>query len=91
MPTDAESELELRQWAQFMQQVHEHSTQAMAMELPTRMIAAGLLMCAARYFVIEAKVQGCDVPKIATMWNRWIEQEQELIEKTFGPKEGRAA
>jgi hypothetical protein len=85
-----ESEVELLQWQSFMQQVHDISTQALALELPNRLVGAGLLMCAARYFVIEAKVQGCDMPKIGPMWNRWVEQERERVEKTFGRKEDAA-
>ncbi len=78
------------QWHSFMQHVHDVSTQAMAMELPAKLVGAGLLMCAARYFVIEAKMLGCDVPKIGAMWNRWIEKEQEQLEHLFAKKEDAA-
>ena len=81
-----ERDVELLQWQSFMQQVHDISTQAMAMELPNSLVGAGLLMCAARYFVVEAKVRGTDIPKIGPMWNRWIEQEQQRVESTFGAK-----
>ena len=83
--TEAEKELELRTWGEFMEEIEFVCGNIIPL-LPHKFVCHGLLWVAAKHFALEAKLMQREVPKIGATWNRLVEQETERLEKLFAPK-----
>lgn len=83
---DKAAESETLFWQTFLEEIDFVVQNAMAAGLPLRLASGGLLMAASKYYVLEAKVRGCPVPKIGAAWKRWCDQEEARLAEMFAKK-----
>lgn len=78
-----EKKYDLSVWKAFMGEVNTAVIEARECGLPLYLVCAGLLMSAAKWHVVTAKINRIAVPKIGDLWLRYVKHEEDMLAEIF--------